>query len=88
MVMNTLGMLRLDFMSTERSRQELNENEAELIAARVCKSLDWPLLRPIKVLSRPMCWEIITNCDARGCNARISVDKQTRTILSAAFAPR
>ena len=78
----------------------MNREDAIEIAKAVMKKEGWPIYGKIearlrrrnKILARILGprleWEIKTNVESRGCNARISIDDETSAVVAKYFAPR
>jgi hypothetical protein len=71
----------------------MTKEEAVERARQVVEGEAWPWREPIEVRSVPCgvsgaVWEIVTNVEMRGSNARVHIDADTGEILHKAFGPR
>ncbi len=73
----------------------LSQEQAIDIARKAVSARGWPWLGRVEarrsrrwLFFGPLRWEVLTNADGYGCNARVLLDDATGAVLSLAFAPR
>jgi hypothetical protein len=75
-------------MFFSRKTKTLTRDELLNLAKKACEVEGWAWLEPIASQDGYRSWTVVTNHEAMGCNARITISKRTGEIVEKSFTPR